>query len=230
VPCGSHQARGLRLKSLPPLDKLDHGVELRRPRPWKIRCPDGGALLINVSADWRFLESVPRSGRALLIGLDSPDLASALETSLADPEEVSALSGTFDLVVLGSTPTRRLLTSVAAVTEPVRGVVMAGIGAPGHERLLGRPSGPRVMLLRRRANQAGLLVEQVLGALPNPWNPEFMFPIEREAVSFAISRFLLSRRPGAWVSREMATTDWWWRVAAFACPGAMALMRVAPRA
>lgn len=183
----------------------------------------------DVSADWRFLDPVPRSGRALLIGVGAPDLETTMETSLVDSAEVSALSGVFDLVVVASTPTRRLLTSVASVTEPKRGVVLVGLGAPDHDRVLGPPSGPRVILLRQRASRAGLRVQEVFGAWPNPWNPEFVFPLERESASFATSRFLLTRRPGKLVSRFVTAGDWWWRVAAFACPGAMALMKPIPR-
>jgi hypothetical protein len=192
----------------------------------EILCPHEGAVMNRVSADWRFLESVPRDGRALIIGVYAPDLDSALETSVVGPDDLEGVSGVFDLVVVGSPPTTQLLRSVASVTDPVRGLVMVGIGRPDHHRSLGIPSGPRVRSLSRRAGRVGLSVEQVFAALPNPWNPEYMFARERGPTTFAASHFLLSRRPEAWTTRHAVATHWWWRFAAFASPGAMALMRV----
>jgi hypothetical protein len=104
------------------------------------------------------------------------------------------------IVVCVPLESRDQVMALERVLDPSEGVVV--LPAPS------RRAGPRLFSplsvqarsARRRLRGSRLEAQAVYGALPDPWVPEYVFPLTRSSASFAIERFLLSRRPGwQWV-------------------------------
>ncbi|MGH8915051.1 MAG: hypothetical protein ACRDZM_11125, partial [Acidimicrobiia bacterium] len=77
-------------------------------------------------ADWRHLGVIPRSGRALVIGGQYPDLRSVFEvTAVPSWDEIPESSGSFQLIIL----CRRLeprdsIESIERILDPSQGVMV----------------------------------------------------------------------------------------------------------
>ena len=176
-----------------------------------------------IAADWRFLEGVPRSGRALVIGQEVHWLESAFDVTALPESGRLPEYGAFDLVVIADIATEHSLNRAAEALAP-GGLVVAGIGGPDSERLFGIPARQRFRGVRAKATRAGLLVHSVHGALPNPWNPEYLFPLDIGPAGFAFHGFLRSRRPGLarWLESKPRATH---LLAALTTSGALLLLK-----
>ena len=162
------------------------------------RAVPGAALL----ADWRHLGVIARSGRALVIGGECPDLQSVFETvEVAGWDEIPRSSRTFQLIVVClPLASRDSVALIERVLDRSEGVVVLCTPPrrPGSRPY--RPMAVQARAARRLLRGTRLEAQAVYGALPNPWAPEYVFPLTRAAAAFAIERFLLSRRPGwGWV-------------------------------
>lgn len=153
----------------------------------------GGPDSTLVSADWRFLDQIPRRGRALVLGPEIPQLEDVFDTTYVARGALPESS--FDLAVLIDASSAEDLRLAARSTSGTNGVVITGIGEPDADRTLGLSVIPGLRRLTRAAGRSGLEVVAVYGALPNPWNPEYLYPMGGPAARFAIERFIQSRRP-----------------------------------
>lgn len=148
-----------------------------------------------ISADWRFLDLLPRRGRALVVGPAVPDLESVFETTTVANDTALPDSG-FDLVVITSGEGSALERTAMALMDP-GGLLVTGVGAWTSDRTFGKPAFPGVASLKRKARRTGLDAVAVYGAVPNPWNPEYLYPMGGAAARVAIERFLRSRKPSS---------------------------------
>lgn len=170
------------------------------------RAEPGAALL----ADWRHLGVIARSGRALVIGGEYPDLQSVFETTeVAGWDEIPRSPREFQLIVVClRVESRNSVALIERVLDHSEGVVVLCTPARRAGRWPYRPLAVQARSARRLLRGTRLEPQAVYGALPDPWVPEYVFPLSRAAAAFAIERFLLSRRP-----------DWGW---------ARAILRVGP--
>ena len=180
-----------------------------------------------ILADWRHLGVIPRSGRALVIGGHYPDLHTVFEvTEVAGWDEITQSPGGFQLIVLcRALESRDPVASIADVLDPSDGVMVVFV--PRREgRRVYRPLALAARSARRRLRGTGLEEQAVYGALPDPWVPEYVFPLTRAAAAFAIERFILSRRPAwGWI-RAMLAVGPVVRLATSALPSGLILCRL----
>jgi hypothetical protein len=179
-------------------------------------------------ADWRHLGVMPRSGRALVIGGVYPDLRSMFEVSeVASWHEIPDSSETFQLIIA----CRRLesqesAASMGRVLDPADGVVVIVAPPRGADRSRYRPIALQARSIRRLLRGTGLEVHTVFGALPDPWVPEYVFPLTPAAASFAIERFVMSRRPTWGWLRATVNVGLLARFATSGLPGGLILCRL----
>jgi hypothetical protein len=162
------------------------------------RAEPGAALL----ADWRHLGVITKSGRALVIGGEYPDLKSVFETTeVAGWDEVPRSPRVFQLIVVcRRLESRDSVVLIERVLDRSEGVVVLCTPPRRAGSRRYRPMAVQARSVRRLLRGTRLEAQAVYGALPNPWAPEYVFPLTRAAAAFAIERFLLSRRPGwGWV-------------------------------
>lgn len=165
-----------------------------------------GADPVALLADWRHLGVFPRGGRALLIGGGSPSLHAMFDTTeVKSWEEIPQSPRAFQLIVSVGLSSRDEIAAIERVLDPSEGIAV--ICAPP------RPAGPRrywslagqTRVIRRLLRGTKLEGGVVYGTLPDPWVPEFVFPLTRPAAAFAIERFVLARRPAwGWVRMMLA--------------------------
>lgn len=162
------------------------------------RAAPGAPLL----ADWRHLGVIPRSGRALVIGGEYPDLQSVFETTeVAGWDQIPRSPRAFQLIVVClRLESRDSVALIESVLDRSGGVVVLCTPPRRAGRMPYRPIAVQARSARRLLRGTMLGAQAVYGALPDPWVPEYVFPLTRAAAAFAIERFLLSRRPGwGWV-------------------------------
>jgi hypothetical protein len=160
--------------------------------------PGPGALL----ADWRHLGGLPRSGRALVIGGEYPDLSSVFETTeVGGWDEIPESPRRFQLIVVWvPLESHHQIMALERVLDPSEGVVVLPAPSRRARSRLFSPLSLQARSARRLFRGSRLEVQAEYGALPDPWAPEYVFPLTRAAASFAIERFILSRRPSwQWV-------------------------------
>ncbi|HEX9864164.1 MAG TPA: hypothetical protein VGC03_04275 [Acidimicrobiia bacterium] len=163
-----------------------------------------GALL----ADWRHLGVLPRSGRVLVIGAGYPDLQSVFEvTEVSGWDEIPAPPQMFQLIIVAiRLESPDSVRSIERVLDPTEGVVVVSTPHRRARTRLYRPMAFQARSARRLLRGTRLEAQAVYGALPDPWVPEYVFPLSRAAAAFAVERFLLSRRPAwGWIR---ATLRW----------------------
>ena len=162
------------------------------------RAVPGAPLL----ADWRHLGVIPRSGRALVIGGEYPDLQSVFETTeVAGWDQIPRSPRAFQLIVVClSVESRHSVALIERVLDRSGGVVVLCTPPRRAGGMPYRPIAVQARSARRLLRGTMLGTQAVYGTLPDPWAPEYVFPLTRAAAAFAIERFLLSRRPGwGWV-------------------------------
>jgi hypothetical protein len=162
-----------------------------------------------------------------VVGGEYRDLQEVFEvTEVRSWDQIPASATSYQLVIVCT----RLdsLESVAAISrviDPVDGVaVLLGPSRAG-PGTGSRPQPARWRSTGRRLRDSALETIAVYGALPDPWAPEYVFPLTRPAASFAIERFLLSRRPSwEWLTRALRVGPLV-RLAIWALPGGLLVCR-----
>lgn len=174
-------------------------------------------------ADWRFLQTIPDRGRALVVGGPFPDLESVFDvSSLDDLLEGPESSKPFQLIVM--TQSNRL-PAIKGRLDPNGGRVVFGVPSMRIRGWRFGWLGLRVAWLRHRLRDSGLIIDGVYGTLPDPWVPEYVFPLAPVAARFALERFLLSRRPAwRWTFRALQSRAFV-RMVTAVVPGALVVCR-----
>lgn len=178
-----------------------------------------------VPADWRHLVALPQEGTVLAVGEVMPDFGtSTTVTHVSDPGDLAGISGMFDVITVSSKATARLLVSMVSLLDRSTGLLVVGV-PPDSDQRRRAPIPLQLATLRRRLGRAGLTVEIAYGALPDPWMPEYVFPLTPSARRFAFRHFVDSRRPGrAWARAAYAVASRGW-VARWAAPAALVVCR-----
>jgi len=178
-----------------------------------------------ILADWRFLAPIPRHGRALVMGGAIPDLDSVFEvTSVSGFDALPADGGSFQLVVvccpLEEGDSLRALENQVDSQGGMVVVFLPPLRTGGSRRSIGG----QISSSRRALAGTSFDIEQVYGALPDPWVPELVFPLTPTATRYGLRRFVLSRRPTwGWVRPALSTlplaaiTRWGLRGALVVC-------------
>ncbi|MGH8914873.1 MAG: hypothetical protein ACRDZM_10205, partial [Acidimicrobiia bacterium] len=112
------------------------------------------------------------------------------------------------------------------VLDPSEGVMVICAPPKRAGTWLHKPFVLQARSARRLLQGSRLETQTVYGALPDPWVPEYVFPLTRAAGAFAIERFVLSRRPAwRWVGAALRigpVLD----LAMLALPGGLLLCRL----
>lgn len=152
-----------------------------------------GALL----ADWRHLGVMPRGGRALVVGGACPDLEPVFDVTTVDTwEEMPASPATFQLVVgCARMVSRESIAGLERALDPSGGVLVICVPPRQGRTAPRKPFALQARSTRRLLRGSRLEAHARFGALPDPWAPEYVFPLTRAAGAFALEQFVLSRRP-----------------------------------
>ena len=154
------------------------------------------------SANWRFLPDMPATGSALIIGAATGIHAvyQPLYCSATCPTSLSAYDkASFDLIAFSTHPPN--IEQMPAIQHWLRqdGTLYIGFAGKFSKLLQIRGDSPNQLI--RQLNQNGFSQVKLFGAIPNPSRAIFYFPLQGEAMQFAISKYLNGRNLGKWFNR-----------------------------
>lgn len=135
----------------------------------------------------------------MIIGGEYRDLHDVYEvTETRSFDQIPTSAPPYDLIVV-CTPldSPESVASISHVLDPEHGVVIVLSPSPAARKPRYRPLAAQTRSMRRLLQDSRLETMGAYGALPDPWAPEYVFPLTRAGAAFAIERYILSRRP-AW--------------------------------